>query len=57
MQLSSISSLEHVAATIHLAASVNLDHIARDLDFDSLQENLSNIAFCNIELELVSLFQ
>lgn len=34
-------------------ASANLDQIARDLDFDALQDNLTNIAFCNVELELV----
>ncbi|XP_067948960.1 cilium assembly protein DZIP1L-like isoform X2 [Watersipora subatra] len=33
-------------------ASVNLEQIARDLDFNALQENLTNIAFCNIEMEL-----
>ena len=41
---------------MYFLASVNLDQIARDLDFNALQENLTNIAFCNIELELVSGF-
>lgn len=36
------------------SASVNLDQITRDLDFEALQSNLTNIAFCNVELELVS---
>ena len=38
-------------------SSVDLDHIARTLDFNSLQENILNITFCNIEAELVRTIQ
>jgi len=37
-----------------VVASVNIEAIARDLDFQTLQQNLLNITYCNIELELVS---
>ena len=36
-------------------ASIDIDHIARTLDFNALQENIMNITFCNIEGELVSM--
>lgn len=49
-----ISGVVCIVKYVHsVVASVNLDQIARDLDFNALQENLTNIAFCNIELELV----
>lgn len=35
-------------------ASVDVDQIARMMDFNALQENITNITFCNIEAELVS---
>ena len=34
-------------------ASVDVDQISRTLDFNSLQENIMNITFCNIETEVV----
>ena len=33
------------------AASVNIEGIVRNLDIDTLQDNLINIAFCDIEAE------
>lgn len=35
-------------------ASVDIDHIARTLDFTTLQSNIMNITFCNLEAEMVS---
>lgn len=34
-------------------ASVDVDQVARTLDFNALQENIMNLTFCNIEAELV----
>lgn len=31
------------------SASVDVDHIAKAMDFQILQENIMNIAFCNVE--------
>ncbi|CAL1533172.1 unnamed protein product [Lymnaea stagnalis] len=33
-------------------ASVDIDHISRTLDFTTLQDNVMNITFCNLEAEL-----
>uniref|UniRef100_T1IWF7 C2H2-type domain-containing protein n=1 Tax=Strigamia maritima TaxID=126957 RepID=T1IWF7_STRMM len=33
-------------------ASIDLERISRELDFDTLQDNIANVAFCNIECEL-----
>lgn len=33
-------------------ASVDIDRISRDLEFNVLQDNIANVAFCNIECEL-----
>nr|XP_022339431.1 zinc finger protein Dzip1-like isoform X2 [Crassostrea virginica] len=33
-------------------ASVDVDQVARTLDFSALQENIMNLTFCNIEAEL-----
>jgi len=35
------------------AASVDVDAVARNMDFVTLQDNVMNITFCNIETELV----
>lgn len=35
-------------------ASIDIDTVARTLDFNALQDNIMNITFCNIEAELVS---
>ncbi|XP_014676832.1 PREDICTED: zinc finger protein DZIP1L-like [Priapulus caudatus] len=35
-----------------LLASVDIDRIAREVDLTALQDNISNITFCNIEREL-----
>ena len=34
-------------------ASIDIDTLARNLDFNALQDNIMNITFCNIEAELV----
>jgi len=34
-------------------AAADVDCIAHTLDFDALQDNITNIAFCDIEQELV----
>ncbi|XP_022237961.1 zinc finger protein DZIP1L-like isoform X2 [Limulus polyphemus] len=34
-------------------ASVDVDQVARNLDFRALQENISNVTFCNIESEVI----
>ena len=34
-------------------AAADIDSIAQTLDFDALQDNITNIAFCDIEQELV----
>ena len=35
-------------------AAVDVDRIARETDFQALQDNLEQITFCNIEGEVVS---
>lgn len=47
------SSRENVDQTDFLAA-VDVDRIARDMDFQALQDNLEQITFCNIDSEVVS---
>ncbi|KAK3586230.1 hypothetical protein CHS0354_014051 [Potamilus streckersoni] len=37
-------------------ASLDIDNVSRTLDFKSLQENIINITFCNIEAELDTRF-
>lgn len=37
-------------------ASIDIETVARTLDFNALQDNIMNITFCNIEAELVSVF-
>jgi hypothetical protein len=34
-------------------AAADVEHIAGNLDYNTLQENIHNVAFCNIESELV----
>ena len=34
-------------------ASIDIDNVARTLDFNALQDNIMNITFCSIEAELV----
>jgi hypothetical protein len=33
---------------------VDVDRVARELDFQVLQENIEQIALCNIDMEVVS---
>ncbi len=35
-------------------AAVDVDRVARELDFQVLQENIEQIALCNIDMEVVS---
>ncbi len=35
-------------------AAVDVDRIARELDFQVLQDNIEQIALCNIDIEVVS---
>lgn len=37
-----------------LSAAVDIERITRDMDYRALQDNITNIAFCDIERELVS---
>ena len=37
---------------LHPLASVDVDKIAREMDFQSLQQNIMNVTFCNIESEV-----
>jgi len=37
-------------------AAVDVDRIARDMDFQALQDNLEQITLCNIDAEVVSLY-
>ena len=34
------------------AAAVDVDRVARELDVSALQENVFNVAFCNLEAEV-----
>ena len=36
-------------------ASVDVDNIARTMDFSTLQANIMNVTFCNLEAEMVKL--
>ena len=36
-----------------VSASIDVDAVARNMDFVTLQDNVMNITFCNIESELV----
>ena len=36
-------------------AAVDVERIARDMDFQVLQDNLEQITLCNIDAEIVSL--
>ncbi len=37
-----------------ILAAVDVDRVARELDFQVLQDNIEQIALCNIEMEVVS---
>ena len=37
-------------------ASVDVDRIARGMDFQALQQNIMNITFCNIQSEVKLLY-
>jgi hypothetical protein len=39
----------------HIAA-VDVDRIAREMDFQALQDNLEQITLCNIDAEIVRFF-
>ncbi len=35
-------------------ASVDIDRITKEMDFQALQQNIMNITFCNVQMEVVS---
>ena len=35
-----------------LIASVDIDRVVREMDFQTLQQNIFNVAFCNIDAEV-----
>ena len=37
-------------------ASVDVDRIAREMDFQALQQNIMNVTFCNIQSEVKLLY-
>ena len=37
-----------------ILAAVDVERVARDLDFQVLQDNIEHIALCNIDMEVVS---
>ncbi len=37
-----------------ILAAVDVDRVARELDFQVLQDNIEQIALCNIDVEVVS---
>lgn len=45
-----------VVVVVFPIASVDVDRIAKEMDFQALQQNIMNITFCNIEAEVKSLF-
>ncbi len=47
-------SIHHYLHCVLCAASVDVDRIAREMDFQSLQQNIMNVTFCNIESEVRS---
>ena len=38
-----------------ISAAIDLDSISRNPDFNVLQDNILNVAFCSIESEIVSI--
>lgn len=44
----------HCSKSYFSLASVDVDAISRNVDFNALQDNIINVAFCSIESELVS---
>ncbi len=43
------------ASKLLFLASLDVDRVAKDLDFTALQDNIDHITFCNIEAEVVRL--
>ena len=37
-------------------ASVDVDRITREMDFQGLQQNIMNVTFCNIQFEVKLLY-
>jgi hypothetical protein len=46
-----VESLKHCFVNL---AAVDVDRVARDLDFQVLQDNIEQITLCNIDMEVVS---
>ena len=39
---------------LEILAAVDVERVARELDFQTLQDNIEQIALCNIDVEVVS---
>ena len=44
--------MENVVYLFMLIASVDIDRVVREMDFQTLQQNIFNVAFCNIDAEV-----
>lgn len=51
---SSFSGRLDISSIFINLAAVDVDRIARDLDFQVLQDNIEQITLCNIDMEVVS---
>ena len=49
----SIDMYQLIYTFIILIASIDMDQVQNNLDFNILQSNINNITFCNIENEMV----
>lgn len=43
-----------ITCVILYLASVDVDRIAKEMDFQALQQNIVNVTFCNIQAEVSS---
>ena len=44
----------HRSAQLFHLAALDVDRVSRDLDFQTIQENIEQITLCNIDAEVVS---
>ena len=40
-----------VCVIVSISAGLDVDRVCRELDIQALQQNISNVTFCNIESE------
>ncbi len=45
---------EKIYLPLGILAAVDVERVARELDFQTLQDNIEQIALCNIDMEVVS---